>query len=526
MTIRDKKQSFAWMVAAVCMAIQPSFAQPGPAPAISFVVTSPGFGTVAPNTGIKSASFTVRAFAGKTEVQGVPFIVFSSNGAVALSFSACSGAAPSVKFGTPANLVACLDTQKVVRGNYVFLLTVRYQSLQGFTTVPQGFATQPKDASPVDCTAATTATIPDLHVAVNVTVSALGGLVTASPSTVLFSYSANPATDYLQQPITIDYVTSNPSTSDALDSIAFVPASPPEGSWVDLTTDCRGTIKVDVCTITITANPFKLIGAVAGQRYTSTVPIRANSGSHSDLVINFDYSRTAASQLFPHLADGGGFQTEFLLVNPTSIPVCVDLKFHLDGSATSLPIVPIASVGFTAITPTGITGIGLPPSGSAIFRTTGSSPGAGVSGWVEIISPVRLDGQAKFTRQPGDGKSYQGSVPVTVPVASFGVPYDTTKDSTSGEFFVSGLAVANPDSAQSVTFVCTDSVTGTIVPIGPASGLLGFGHFPQVLSALSNPPRRGTLFCTASRPGGAPAPVGVLALSFLGNFAFSSVPII
>jgi hypothetical protein len=509
------KTSLGCVLAMACMAVEPSFAQVTGPNITRFVVTAPGFGKVAPNTGVQSATFTVRAFSGQTEVQ-VPFIVFSSNGALGVSFSTCTGAKPSVQFGTPVTLVACLDTQKVVRGNYAFLLTVRYQKLGGGpTNEPQ--ANELRDVSTVDCSAPTTATIPELHVAVNVTVSAPGGQVTASPSTVQFVYSSNPALDQLQQPITIDYVNSNPPTSDALDSIAFVPASPPEGSWVNLATDCSGTIKVDLCTITITADPFKLIGAVAGQTYTSTVPIRANSGGHSDLVINFDYSRTAATQLFPHLADGGEFQTDFLLVNPTSVPVCVDLKFHLDGNAPALPII---SNGLGTITALGITGIPLPPSGSALFQTVGSPSAALVSGWVEIVSPVRLDGQAKFTRHAGDGKYYQGSVPVTLPSASFGVPYDTTKDSNTGEFFISGLAVANPDSAQSVQFTCTDSATGASVGIGPGGGLPGFGHFPQVLSVLSSPPRRGTLFCTASHP------VGVLGLSFAGAFAFSSVPII
>ncbi len=134
---------------------------------------------------------------------------------------------------------------------------------------------------------------------------------------------------------------------------------------------------------------------------------------------------------------------------------------------------------------------------------------------------MKINGQAKFTRHAkGDGKFYQGSVPVTLPVAAFGVPYDTTKDSNTGGFFISGLAVANPDSSQSVQFNCTDNATGAAVGIGPGGGLLGFGHFPQLLSALSTPPHRGTLLCTATHP------VGVLGLSFVGTSAFSSVPII
>jgi len=60
---------------------------------------------------------------------------------------------------------------------------------------------------------------------------------------------------------------------------------------------------VGSCTLKVTADPFKLIGAVVGTPYTTTVPIQSNGGGHSDLTINLDYSPTAVSQLFPHLAD-------------------------------------------------------------------------------------------------------------------------------------------------------------------------------------------------------------------------------
>jgi len=107
-------------------------------------VTSPVFPPVTPNMGIISAPFMVRAFSGKNEVT-VPFLAFSSNGALGISFSACSGAKPSVQFGTPTPLGACLDTAKIVRGRYAFVLTVHYQKLQGPTNEPEGIS-EPRDA--------------------------------------------------------------------------------------------------------------------------------------------------------------------------------------------------------------------------------------------------------------------------------------------------------------------------------------------------------------------------------------------
>src|SRR5258708_14113871 len=158
------KTSLGLMLAVACIAVEPSYAQtPGPA-GTRFVVTAPVFGKLAPNTGIQSAAFTVRPFSGQGEVQ-VPFVVFSSNGALAVSFSACSGAKPSVQFGTPVNLVACIDTQKIVRGNYLFLLTVRYQKQFLGATEPIFVTAEPRAASPVDCMPPTTAALPVVHVA-------------------------------------------------------------------------------------------------------------------------------------------------------------------------------------------------------------------------------------------------------------------------------------------------------------------------------------------------------------------------
>src|SRR6185295_19305189 len=44
------------------------------------------------------------------------------------------------------------------------------------------------------------------------------------------------------------------------------------------------------------------------------------------------------AQLFPHFADGGEWQTDFLLTNPNSVPVTAELRFHVDGSSLGLNI--------------------------------------------------------------------------------------------------------------------------------------------------------------------------------------------
>src|SRR5690349_15341642 len=175
------KKSLAWMLAAAFMAIATATCLAQPAPTgPAFVVTVPGYGVVTPNTGILSASFQVAA--SKTSAnQSLPFVVSSSNGALALSASSdCSKPAQSIGAGTPVTLFTCLDTQKVVGGRYVFVLTVRTPPPFVFK-FPGGAGNEPKEASAADCTP--TPPSVDVPVIVNVTSSSAIGSIKTSVDT-------------------------------------------------------------------------------------------------------------------------------------------------------------------------------------------------------------------------------------------------------------------------------------------------------------------------------------------------------
>jgi len=194
--------SMGCILAVACLAIQPSFAQVVPGTVTRFVVTSPVFPPVTPNMGILSAPFMVRRFRGKNEVT-VPFLAFSSNRRARYKlFSLLRRQAvgsirhPDTSGGLPRH-------RKIVRGRYAFVLTVHYQKLQGPTNEPEGIS-EPRDAVAVDCNAQTSATFPDVHAVVNVTVSGTGG-ISANPSIVSLSFNADPAMQFLKQDVTIDY---------------------------------------------------------------------------------------------------------------------------------------------------------------------------------------------------------------------------------------------------------------------------------------------------------------------------------
>jgi hypothetical protein len=227
---------------------------------------------------------------------------------------------------------------------------------------------------------------------------------------------------------------------------------------------------------------------------------------------------TTATQVFPHYADGGEWQTEFLLLNPNSTPVTAEMRFHQDGGGN------LSIEGQGAVP--GIPNIIIPANGSAFYRTTGFAAANTVSGWVEVLSPRPLNGTALFRRHPDDGKYYEGSIPLTTPANGFIVPFDGSTFNT-GSLTVTALALANPNSAAGAQVTCSAyDLNGSLLGTGlQIASLAGFGHTGLQLQA-SDPEKtaignkRGTLVCNST------SPIGVLGLRFFGTAALSSLPVI
>jgi hypothetical protein len=268
------------------------------------------------------------------------------------------------------------------------------------------------------------------------------------------------------------------------------------------------------------ANPFRLVGAAAGTAYTARLSIASDTGTKSDVVITFNYTRAVVSQLFPHLVDQNEWQTDLKLINPSACLVSGTLVFHLDGG---IPSVKIAGQGAVSSIP-----FEIPAGGSVTYRTVGFSKDPEfVQGWVEIVAPVQLSGQAVFRRQLANGKPYEASVPVTTPVPSFSLTYDSTQyDTSSPDRFITALAIVNPDSQPnrtivakvSCSFINSNSATpGVAVPLPSVLTLAAFEHL-GVLPAFVG---RGVATCTTGNPD---QYVAVLGLNFLGVSGFSAIP--
>ncbi|HEV3198605.1 MAG TPA: hypothetical protein VGZ73_11870 [Bryobacteraceae bacterium] len=225
-----------------------------------------------------------------------------------------------------------------------------------------------------------------------------------------------------------------------------------------------------------------------------------------------------ATQVFPHFADGGGWQTDFLVINPNSTNVTVELRFHVDAPDSG---VNIQGQGTTADIPN----IPIPPNGSAFYRTAGLSSPSTVSGWVEVVSSLPLNGSALFRRHPSDGKYYEGSIPLATPSSTFTVPFDGTTY-PSNDLIGTGLALANPSASAAAQINCTAyGLNGNMLGSNLSTrSLPALGHDAFILDASTAVGRamgagRGLVVCNSNTP------VATLGLRAFGLTAISSLPV-
>src|SRR5207247_10831099 len=95
----------------------------------------------------------------------------------------------------------------------------------------------------------------------------------------------------------------------------------------------------------------------------------------------------ATALFFPQAADGGGYQTNFILVNPSGSATTAKLEFFAsDGAPLPLPF---------GGSPKTTIDVPLSAKGVARLITDGTSSGIKV-GWVRVTCPVPIGGSAIF----------------------------------------------------------------------------------------------------------------------------------
>ena len=242
----------------------------------------------------------------------------------------------------------------------------------------------------------------------------------------------------------------------------------------------------------VLAAPFPGVVAKRGVAHFSSntsifgLGIRANGKAFTS--IDALSGVTGAAKTIPHIANGGGWKTTFLLVCTAAQASQFTLKIW-SGAGTPLPL-PLGADG-TVSTLSGT----IQPGELRVIQTTGT--GAPVTGWAEITDLTgAIGGTAIFALQsPGQSDS-EAAVPFsTASSTHLFMPYDYSPG------YATGIAFTNTNTNQVVvTASFTDDVghhlgTGQIV-------VPGHGHasavLADVLPAIAG--TRGTVSLTANLP--------------------------
>jgi hypothetical protein len=223
-----------------------------------------------------------------------------------------------------------------------------------------------------------------------------------------------------------------------------------------------------------------------------------------------------AQQVLPHIAVGGNFTTEFLIINTGTTAGTATISFFDDaGSPMNVNLPDLNSRA------TGIQTFAIAPGGSVV--AVANDPNGSVRGGSAVVTATSANivVQAIFRSKGGDGNFYEAAVPATSGSARFAMPFDATTFRETGVPIYTGIAITNVSSTRVATVTCTtkDSSGATIQGAVYIQPLQPRGHWSgYFFPALTG--KRGTLDCSADTT------VAAIGLRFLGSSAFSSLMVV
>jgi hypothetical protein len=255
--------------------------------------------------------------------------------------------------------------------------------------------------------------------------------------------------------------------------------------------------------------PFNISGPFRGTLYfqsnqaMSVIALRALTNERGEFLMSslpvVDSFKPVVNEtpVIPHFADGLGWTTEILLVNPTSSPIAGDLQFlNPDGSAATVTIAGRASSTFA---------YSIPVTGSEKLTTEGASSAVATTGAIRIMPSVGAAPRAVvvFSYKPSGVTVSEAAVPISQGTAIRMYMESSGTRGQSGNI-EGGVAVANLSSSPTnVTFELTHldgrSATSPVSISLPGSGQTA-KLLPELFPSMPSP-FKGVLRITANSPG-------------------------
>lgn len=187
----------------------------------------------------------------------------------------------------------------------------------------------------------------------------------------------------------------------------------------------------------------------------------------------------ATTLYHPLIADGGSYQTNFILFNPGDAATTATVEFF---AANGTPLaIPIAGASRTQFA------VSLPPR--AVEHVLSAGTGGDISwGWARVTAPAPIRGQAILQTQRDGQITAETAVPMADPMRRFAVVVTNTSTTESG------IALGNPNSNEvAATFRLRDAagtLAGELAVAVPGRGRLaqfvtqlfpGFSEFDGTL---------------------------------------------
>lgn len=216
----------------------------------------------------------------------------------------------------------------------------------------------------------------------------------------------------------------------------------------------------------------------------------------------------------PHLAVGNNFTTAFYVVNSADQPAKFSMSFYDDrGKPLRIPFADGSAVSTIADI--------VPGNGSRYFEAGNPRSRTLIAGSAVVRENPSITIQALVRHYASGNIFYEAAIPASSGALETQIAFDETIFPPTGAQISTGIAIANLDTNEAATVVCTArNRSGNVIPDAVKVPVLQpLGHWAGIgFPALSG--LQGTLECTSNTK------IGAIALRSMPNGAISSLPVI